>query len=126
MINTDIINEHVQKALHDSMAHTQDAFAWRGYGSFGWKPPLGLDIKWCQTDARHDVEGTTAEIEANIMLLKSAPLFHREVMRLAEEVKRLREEIGQLKLLAIRAYEANENRGTGECEDLKAIMEMIE
>ena len=54
----------------------------------------------------------------DIQLIADAPL-------LLQEVKRLREELGQLKLLAIRAYEANVNRGTG-CKDLKAIMELIE
>ena len=42
-----------------------------------------------------------------------------------EEVKRLHEEVGQLKLLAIKAYEANENRGTG-CEVLESLMELID
>ena len=62
------------------------------------------------------MQGNTTNF-GNAMLVTDAP-------KLLAEVKRLREELGQLKLLAIRAYEANVNRGTG-CEDLKAIMELI-
>ena len=72
---------HMDWILHNTKGHTPAGSRWTGHG----EPPLGLDIKWCTTDARHDADGTTQEIEANILLVKSAPLLLAEVKRLREE-----------------------------------------
>jgi len=71
---------HMDWILHNTKGHTPAGYRWYGNGS----SPLGLDIKWCVTDARHDAEGWTQEIEANILLVKSAPLLLAEVKRLRE------------------------------------------
>lgn len=79
---------HLDYMLHSTKGHSP-AFRWHGVG----ESPLGLDIKWWRTDARHDADGTTQEIEANILLVKFAPLLREEVMRLREENKRLQKAI---------------------------------
>lgn len=76
---------HMDWILHNTEGHTPAGPAWTGHG----KPPLGLDIKWCETDARHDADGTTQEIEANILLVKFAPLLLAEVKRLRGLIKQM-------------------------------------
>lgn len=75
---------HMDWILHYTKGHTP-AHRWYGVG----EPPLGLEIKWCKTDARHDAEGETQEIEANILLVKSAPALLAEVKRLRELIKQM-------------------------------------
>lgn len=77
---------HMDWVLHNTKGHTPAGYRWTMPG----ESPLGLDIKWCVTDTRHDADGTTQEIEANILLVKHAPLLREEVVRMREEVKRHR------------------------------------
>lgn len=77
---------HMDWILHRTKEHTPAGYLWCSPD----ESPLGLDIKWWVTDARHDADGTTQEIEANSILVKFAPLLREEVVRLREEVKRLR------------------------------------
>ena len=78
---------HMDYILHHTTGHTPAGHRWTGHG----EPPLGLEIKWWKTDARHDADGTTQEIEANILLVKYAPLLLAEVKRLRDYIKKMEE-----------------------------------
>lgn len=74
---------HMDWILHNTKGHTPAGYRWCSPD----ESPLGLDIKWCKTDARHDADGITQEIEANILLVKFAPLLLAEVKRLREIIR---------------------------------------
>lgn len=80
---------HMDWILHNTKGHTPAGYHW----VMPNESPLGLDIKWWETDARHDAEGTTQEIEANILLVKSAPLLRAEVKRLRYIVDSIPDEV---------------------------------
>ena len=80
--------DHMAYLLHNMEGHTPHDHRW----ILPNESPLGLDIKWCKTDARHDVDGTAQEIEANILLVKHAPLLFAEVKRLRALLRNQRTE----------------------------------
>lgn len=76
---------HMDWILHNTRGHTPAGYRWKGIGEH----PLGLEIKFTRTDARHDADGITQEIEANNNLVKYAPLIREALIDARAEIKRL-------------------------------------